>query len=157
MKTFDLVVLVVAAAVAAIGGTASADDIKEDAVKKELEKLAGTWQLISSEKDGTQAPEDEVKLTKYVIAGDRYTVQRAGKTVEEGTIRIDPTKAPKTIDVHPTKPEGKVQMGIYEWDGDEKFRSCFTHPGSAQTRPSLFSTTEGTGHVLSVGKREKVK
>jgi uncharacterized protein (TIGR03067 family) len=157
MKNFDLVVLVVAAAVAAIGGPASAGDTKQDAVKKELEKLAGTWQLVASEKDGAQAPEDEVKLTQYVIAGDRYTVQRAGKTVEEGTLRIDPARAPKTIDVHPTKPEGKVQMGIYEWDRDGKLGVCFTHPGTAQTRPSLFSTTKGTGHVLSVGKRGKVK
>jgi uncharacterized protein (TIGR03067 family) len=95
-----------------------------------------------------------VKHAKLVIAGDEYATQRAGKTVEEGTVRIDPTKKPKTIDIYPTKPEGKVERGIYEWDGDNKIRVCITHPGSAQRRPSLFSTTEGTGHVLSVCKRE---
>jgi uncharacterized protein (TIGR03067 family) len=132
-------------------------DAGEDATKKELEKLAGTWRLVSSEKDGKKAPEDELKEVKFIIAGDKYTVQRAGKTVEEGTVRIDPTKKPRTIDIYPVKPEGKVQMGIYEWDGDDSLRVCSTHPGTAQTRPSLFSTTEGTGHVMSVGKREKAK
>jgi len=98
-----------------------------------------------------------VKQLKLVIAGAKYTLRRAGKTVEEGTVRIDPTRAPKTIDISPTKPEGKVQLGIYEWDGNDRLRICFTHPGSAQTRPTDFSTTKGTGHVMEVCKREKTK
>jgi hypothetical protein len=54
-----------------------------------------------------------------------------------------------------TKPEGKVEMGIYEWDGDEKVRVCCTEPGAEQIWPRLFSTTKETSHVLSVVKREK--
>ena len=84
-------------------------------------------------------------------------MERAGKTVEEGWICIDPTRKPKVIDVYPTKPESKVVMGIYEWDGDDKFRFCGTHPGTEQTRPILFSTTKGSGHSLHVCKREKAK
>src|SRR5262249_39972305 len=128
----------------------------EDAYKKELENLAGTWQLVSSEKDGTNAPEDEVRLIKFVITGDKYVIQRAGKTIERGWIAIDPTQKPKVIDVYHTKPEGKVDMGSNEW-GDETLRVCFPHPGPAQPRPSLFSTTKGTGHVMSVCKREEIK
>jgi hypothetical protein len=48
-------------------------------------------------------------------------------------------------------------MGIYEWNGDEKLKVCGTHPGTEQTRPTLFSTTKGTGHVLFVCKRAKAK
>jgi uncharacterized protein (TIGR03067 family) len=132
-------------------------DAKEDPVKEELVKLAGTWQLVSSKKDGAEAPEEEVKLTKIVIAADRYAIERSGKTIEEGRVQIDPTKRPRTIDIYPTEPKAKVELGIYEWDGDNNIRICITHPGSAQVRPSLFSTVKGTGHVMSVCRREKGK
>jgi uncharacterized protein (TIGR03067 family) len=93
---------------------------------------AGTWQLVAFEKDGVQAPEADLKQTKYIITGDKYIVERAGKTVEEGWICIDPARKPKVIDVYPTKPEGKVEMGIYEWDGDDKLKVCCTDPGTDQ-------------------------
>jgi uncharacterized protein (TIGR03067 family) len=136
---------------------AGKSDVKTDPFKKELEKLAGTWQVVSSEKDGNPAPADEVKQTRVIIAGSKYTIQQAGKTVVEGTLYIDPTGKPRMIDVYPRKPEGKVEMGIYEWDGDEKVKMCFTHPGTVIARPGLFNTTKGTGHVMVVCKREKVK
>jgi len=82
-------------------------------------------------------------------------LQRAGKTVEVGTFRIDPTRKPRALDIYPTRPEGHVQLGICAWDGDKKLKVCYTHPGTAQTRPSLFSVTKGTGHVMSMFKREK--
>jgi uncharacterized protein (TIGR03067 family) len=156
MNIFALILLAVASTTACIGGAASGD-AKDDAVKKELEKLAGRWQLVSSEKDGSKALEEEIRQTKFIIVGDKYTVELSGKTVKEGTFRIDPSKKPKTIDIYPTEPEAKVQMGIYEWDGQEKIRVCCTHPGTAQTRPSLFSTTKGAGHVMSVCQKEMVK
>jgi uncharacterized protein (TIGR03067 family) len=157
MKAFVLILWTVAAAVAGNAWTAAGEDDLGAAVKKELKKLAGTWQLVAYEKDGVQAPEADTKQTKYIITGDKYTVEQAGKTVEEGWICIDPTRTPKLIDVYPTKPEGKVEMGIYEWDGDDKLKLCCTDPGTEQTRPRLFSTIKGTGHVLAVGKRERAK
>jgi uncharacterized protein (TIGR03067 family) len=96
-----------------------------------------------------------VKQLQLVIAGSRYTLRRAGKAVEEGTVRVDPTRSPRTINIYPTRPRGKVQLGIYKWEGDDGIRICFTHPGSAQTRPTEFSTTKGTGHVMEVCRRIK--
>ena len=157
MKALMLVLWTVAAAVAGVGWTAAVEDDKEAAYTKELEKLAGTWQLVASEKDGVQAPEADLKQSKYIITGDKYTVERAGKTVQEGWICIDPARKPKGIDVYPTKPEGKVEMGIYEWDGEDKLKVCTADPGTEQTRPRLFTTTRGTGHVLTVGHRVKTK
>ena len=157
MKALMLILWTVAAAVAGIGWTAAVEDDKEAAFKKELERLAGTWQLVAYEKDGVQAPEADLKQSKYIITGDKYTVERAGKTVEEGWICIDPARKPKVIDVYPTKPEGKVEMGIYEWDGDDKLKVCCADPGTEQTRPKLFSTTKGTGHVLTVCQRVRSK
>ena len=157
MKAFVLILWTVAAVVVGNGRTAAGEVDLAAAVKKELKKLAGTWQLVASEKDGVKVPEAETKDIKITIKGDKFTMERAGKTVEEGWICIDPTRKPKVIDFYPTKPDGKVEVGIYEWDGDDQLKVCFTDPGTEQTRPRLFSTTKGTGHVLSVAKREKAK
>jgi hypothetical protein len=40
-----------------------------------------------------------VKQIKIIITGDKFTMQRAGKTVEEGWVCIDPTRKPKVIDM----------------------------------------------------------
>lgn len=157
MKRFEVRALFVAMVLTGIGRTAANVDDEATAFRKELEKFAGTWQLVASEKDGVKAPEADLKQTKILMTGDKYTMERAGKTVEEGWICIDPARKPKVIDIYPTKPEGKVVMGIYEWDGDDKFKLCGTHPGTEQARPTLFSTTKGPGHVLFVCKRVKTK
>jgi len=157
MKALMLILWTIAAVVAVNGWTAAVEGDKEAAYKKELEKFTGTWQLVASEKDGVKAPEAEITDIKIIFKGDKFTMERAGKTVEEGWVCIDPARKPKVIDVYPIKPESKVVMGIYEWDGDDKFRLCGTHPGTEQTRPTLFSTTKGPGHTLHVCKRERTK
>jgi uncharacterized protein (TIGR03067 family) len=155
MKALMPILWTVVASVAGNGWTAAGEGDLGAACKKELEKSAGTWQLVASEKDGVRLPEAGTKDIKIIFKGDKFTMKRAGKTVEEGWICIDPTRKPKVIDVYAI--ESKVVMGIYKWDGDDKFRLCGTHPGTEQTRPILFSTTKGSGHSLHVCKREKAK
>jgi uncharacterized protein (TIGR03067 family) len=154
MKVLMLILWTVAA-VAGIRWTAVVGDDKEAVFKKELDKFAGTWQPVAAEKDGVKEPEADLKQIKVIFNGDKFTIERAGKTVEEGWICIDPARKTKVIDIYPR--ESKVEMGIYEWDGDDKIRLCSTHPGTEQTRPKLFSTTKGSGHVLFVIKRERAK
>jgi uncharacterized protein (TIGR03067 family) len=154
MRKTRFLALAVVATVAAVGYTAAADD-RAVVYKEELAKLAGTWQHVSAEKDGRSAPEDRVKAHTLVITGDHYAVRMNGKTIEEGTFYIDPSRKPKAIDAYPT--EGKVLKGIYEIGEDDTIRACFTHPGSDAMRPTEFSTTKGTGHVLQVAKRVKAK
>jgi uncharacterized protein (TIGR03067 family) len=141
--------MVVAFGVLVTGSGLRASD---DATRKELARLEGTWRVVASEKDGQASPPDDVESTTYSVAGDKYTVRRQGEVVEEGTFRIDPTRKPRSIDVFPSKPEGKIQRGIYEWAEDGAIRICFTHPGR-EDRPARFSTTEGTGHTLTTARR----
>jgi uncharacterized protein (TIGR03067 family) len=157
MKRLEVRFVVVAAALAGVGWTVTNVDDEAAAFRKELEKLAGTWQVVASEKDGVTAPEADLKQTKFIITGDKYILERAGKTVEEGWACIDPARKPKVIDIYPTKPAGKVMMGIYEWHGEDKLKVSCTDPGTEQTRPRLFSTTKGTGHVLTVCQRVRRK
>jgi uncharacterized protein (TIGR03067 family) len=141
--------MVVALGVLVTGAGTLASD---DATRKDLAPLEGTWRVVASEKDGAEAPRDDIESMTISVAGVTYTVRREGKVVEEGTLRIDPTRMPRSIDASPSKPEGKIQRGIYEWGEDGTIRTCFAHPGQ-EDRPARFSTTEGTGHTLTTARR----
>lgn len=112
------------------GASGSADD----ATAKELARFQGSWQAVALQNmDGTPALEEDVKNTHLEVEGNRFTL--TGKTFTiRGTFKIDPSKTPRTIDVHleGAKPEEPL-LGIYEIDGDRR-RSCFVPPGKA--RPS---------------------
>jgi len=141
MKRYALLVLVA-------GFLVAADDPKD-----ELKKLEGTWTMVSGEKDGKNVAEQTIKTAKLVIKGDQHDF-RIGDETFKGTLKVDPSKKPKTIDATDTEGpfKGKTLLGIYELDGDN-FKVCFAKPG--EDRPKEFSTKSGTGHILYVWKKEK--
>jgi len=123
----------------------------EDAARKELEKLQGTWQLVSAETDGKKVPEDRVKMIKLVIKGNTHTVFFGDDPVAKDiAFKIDPTKMPKQSD--DTLPDGKTIRGIYELDGD-MLKSYVA--GIDKERPTEFTSKAGTGNTLRVFKRVK--
>jgi uncharacterized protein (TIGR03067 family) len=128
---------------------------REDEAKKELEKLAGTWEAVSVEVGGKQLPEERIKDFKLIIEGDKYTT-KAGERTIKGTIKIDPSKDPKTIDA--TRAEGdekgKVLLGIYKLVDDDNLKLCFNEPDNKE-RPTEFKTAEGTKQRYYVLKRQK--
>src|SRR6266478_3404591 len=94
---------------------------KEAAVRKDREKMKGTWTVASLVMNGNKVPEGELTKLKIHIAADgAMTVQREGKTIIQTTTKIDPGKKPKAIDVTYTMGDLKDQsaQGIYEIDGD---------------------------------------
>jgi uncharacterized protein (TIGR03067 family) len=133
------------------GGFVSAED-KEEAVKKERQKMEGTWEVVSIEIDGNKLPMEEGKKSCVVLKGDKYTVKEGDNVIDEGTGTIDPTTKPKSLDAVPGKGDnkGKTMPGIYELKGDE-MRVCFARPGNA--RPTEFSSKNG--QILLVYKRSK--
>jgi uncharacterized protein (TIGR03067 family) len=146
-------------AVAAVGLVlVAADAPKKDVVKDELAKLQGTWRLVAMEANGEKAPDEQVKNVVRKITGDKYEVTRDGKPAGKGTMAVDPTKSPKTVDAEATvpTPDGGTRTinisGIYEFDGDT-MKTCLADPG--KERPTEFSTKEGSGHRLFVWKKEK--
>jgi len=133
----------------ALTGATSAADTKEDAVKAELGKLQGTWQLVSVETVGKAAPEDLIKTIRVVIAGSKHTVHVGDQVpAKDIPFTIDPSKKPKqTTD---KLPDGTEIKGIYELDGDT-LKSCVAPPG--KDRPTKF---EGKGgNTVRVFKRVK--
>ena len=121
---------------------------QDNATKKDLAKLQGTWALVSGERDGKKVPEEEAKNTVITIRGSDFVfpdVSQIG-TSAKGTIKLDPTKNPKWIDSTSSK-GGAKSLGIYEFVGNG-YRVCFAEPG--KDRPQHFSAKSGSGNDLQV-------
>jgi uncharacterized protein (TIGR03067 family) len=99
----------------------------EELIKKDYERLTGTFQLVSGVIDGKAVPEDVRRQTKLVTTMNKFTVSDAGEagTSAAGTFKIDPTKSPKTADSLQTEgpDKGKTILGIYEIIDDKHKRA----------------------------------
>src|SRR4051812_32417429 len=95
--------------VAGFGLSGVAGDTKDDASKKELKAIAGTWKPISAETDGIEVPEKVLKENSWTRDESGKVVGRRGdKIFLEGTVKkIDATKNPKTIDMEVTAGDQK--------------------------------------------------
>ena len=134
--------------------TAAADD-KAKAIKEDRKKYEGTWQVVSLEVDGNKsAEEDAKKITVVNEADGKWAIEVEGKVIARGTSEIDPTKKPKAVDLTMTEGDDKGQtfLGIYEF-GDDTRKVCLAAAG--KERPTEFSSTAGSGHILAVLKRVK--
>ncbi len=137
-------------------GVPLAADAKEEAAMKELQKMEGTWLVTLLELNGEKATEEQNQRPqiKLLVKGDKYTVYHGEERVVEGTLKLDPTKKPKTMDIiaddGPNK--GLAMQGIYELEGDT-MKVCFAQ--LRQERPSEFRTKAGTNQMLFGYKRVK--
>ena len=134
---------------------ASGDDAKDEAIKKDRQRIEGTWRVTSLAINGNKSKvEDAQKLT--VVNDDKGTWRlRAGdKEVSKGTSTFDPTKKPKTIDFTPTAGGGTddLFLGIYQL-GKNKRKLCFAPTGKA--RPTEFSSTAENQQILVTFERIK--
>lgn len=140
---------------AAIARPAWAEE-DDEAFKKELAALAGTWRLESSLVNGDSPPEEVRKEVAMTRTADGKIVGRRGETVMmEGIVKkLDLAATPKTIatDITAGDNKGKTVEGIYELDGDT-LRICVALPGNP--RPTKFNGDAGSNCALMVYKREK--
>lgn len=126
------------------------------ATKQDLQPLQGTWMMVSETKAGQKVPANAVKPSTMTVTGEKYVVKMGDGTVEEGTIKVDASKTPKTIDVTPTSGEnkGRTYHGIFEITGDTA-RDAFAAPDKA--RPTSFESTAASGVVVRSYKRQNKK
>jgi uncharacterized protein (TIGR03067 family) len=125
----------------------------EERLKREEEKLAGTWRVTAAKANGERVPPDQVPKMKLTFKDGKFTVQHGEQKPLEGTYKIDPSKKPKTIDItnRTTGPEeGRKQVGIYELNDNElKICAC----DSSKKRPTDFDTRNKEGYSVLVLKR----
>jgi uncharacterized protein (TIGR03067 family) len=121
--------------------------------KEEAKMLEGTWALVTADVGGTPFPEEIRKTTKLVLKGDKYVVT-VGKMADEGTIKLDPNKKPKTMDITGTEGpnKGKTFLCIYELK-DDMLTICYDLSG--KDRPTEFKTKKDPKLSLATYKREK--
>ena len=106
----------------------------DEAVKKELEALKGTWDSTSAKTDSKEGlplfgPHVTFNGTSYFL-----TVGSKKLQFESGTISVDPSKTPKRFDYRCEKGpnKGKKIQGIYELKDDD-LKIVISAPG--QVRP----------------------
>jgi uncharacterized protein (TIGR03067 family) len=123
-----------------------------DPSKKDLERMQGDWAAESMMRDGQKFPDEDAQAYFRTVKGDTYTVFRFSKVSGKGTMKLDATKNPKTIDVTPDG--GKIQpmAGIYSLEGDI-LTLCTGQPG--KPRPTKLASEPDSGITLAVWKREK--
>src|SRR5262245_15790509 len=125
-----------------------------DAAKKDMERLQGTWTVVTMEEKGSKAPEEVLKDIAVEIKGDRIIISEKGKLVVEFRYKLDAGKKPRAIDLtHLSGDEkGKTELGIYEVEGDTA-RFCVSD--AARERPGAFGTSKDDDRNLFVIKRKK--
>jgi uncharacterized protein (TIGR03067 family) len=113
----------------------------------------GVWLPSSAELGGEQFPEEVRKTIRLEVKGDQYTVT-AGKTIDRGTCKLNPSAKPKTMDITGTEGPnvGRTILAIYERNGDT-LRVCYDLAG--KTRPTEFKTSPGTQLFLVEYKLQK--
>ena len=145
MRRAGLVLLVLAVGVLGAPGA--------DAGKKDQARMQGDWAAEALTIDGMKLPDDDAQAYFRTVKGNAYTVFRFSKAAARGTFTLDATKSPRTMDVTPAGPrKGKPILAIYKLEGDT-LTICNAGPG--KERPKTFTAPAGSGHTLTVWKREK--
>ena len=127
---------------------------KDDATKKEVAKLLGTWRVQSAQREGQPLEGFKDGLTASTKDGKIAVKFPDGTEGGYGTYTLDLTLTPKginyTLDYGPYK--GKEVKGIYSTESDT-LKICRSDPG--KERPKEFTTKADSGRMLFTAKREK--
>jgi uncharacterized protein (TIGR03067 family) len=141
---------------ASLAPPSPADD-KEDAGRKELKKLEGTWQMVAGEHEGRKIPDENVRKSRITWKGAEVAVDTPHQSAHtiRARVTLDPSRSPREMDwVREVGPEkGKTQHAIFEFLSEDEYRICFA-PGDSP-RPREFHTRPGTGEFQHVWKRVK--
>ena len=144
---------------------------KDDAIKMDLDKLQGTWIVVSMEGNGELVKDP--KDTKFVFAGNRVTFHYRGEKQEATPFAINPAKSPREIDF--TQPDAMKDdpawPGIYLVEGDSlkiylpdyhtetkaggKTKIVFDRKVVVGERPTSFVEKQAKSATLLVLKRDK--
>ncbi|HUL72721.1 MAG TPA: TIGR03067 domain-containing protein [Vicinamibacterales bacterium] len=115
--------------------------------KKALDQIQGNWLIVSF--NGQDVPAgNELYL---VFTGEKYEQWVNGSVEERGTVKLDPSTKPMSIDLSIVEGNdaGKLQLGLIEVTGDTMNLS-FAAPG-VPTRPK----TPDDAELYAVLKKKK--
>jgi uncharacterized protein (TIGR03067 family) len=131
----------------------AAEPRKDDATS-DLDPLQGGWTAVLVFINGEAVPADRARTGELVIEDDQYRAKLDTRAAT-GTIKVDPSKAPKEIDFTYTEGEqkGKTVKGIYKIAGDDLTICRGLTENDA--RPIEFAAPVNSGRLLVTWKRSK--
>jgi uncharacterized protein (TIGR03067 family) len=120
--------------------------------RQEGKKMQGTWKPVTAELGGKPFPDEILKTMKLVLTDGKYTVT-VGEQADEGTVKLDPARSPRAMDIVGTKGpnQGRTILAIYELK-DDTLRICYDLSGIG--RPKEFKTQPDTQLFLVEYKRQ---
>lgn len=122
-------------------------------IRKDKERLQGTWKVIAAESKGEKVPAKELNDLFLIFEDDMIQVQEDKKKQDRYTYRLTPDRKPKEIDFAYTKgpKKGRTDRAIYLFQGD-RLTFCIQED-EAQPRPKEFNTEPDTALFLVVLER----
>lgn len=131
--------------------TARADD---DAAKKDLKAMQGTWKVTAAEHDGDSL--DRIVGGIMVVKDNNFHIKTVSGTELKGDLVLNPAKTPKHLDyIHQDGPlKDKKWEGIYELK-DDTLKICYAEADSEKERPTEFKTLKKSALLYLELKREK--
>jgi uncharacterized protein (TIGR03067 family) len=121
----------------------------------ELPKLAGTWSIVSGERNGQRLPDERVAGLRVTITADTITVfDRGNKPFFVVRYKLNTAVTPNEINMEMTDGpyRGAVAQGVVTMDSAEQMRLIYST--GSQGRPREFRTVPGgTTATLFILKR----
>jgi len=145
--------LPVSATVCRAGDPANPD--KDNAAKQEMEKLQGTWRLVSEVIAGEKSDMTMCRV-EWVFKGDHVTITIDGE--KEFAIRtryrLLPSTRPKGFDLMERDDKHVASRAIYSLEGDTL---TMAHFRMSEDRPKDFRPSRGTGGRRENGKEKIIR
>lgn len=119
----------------------------------ETAKITGVWEPVSAEFAGQPFSPETLKTMKLILKADGYSA-KVGDVIDEGKLKLDTSKTPKTMDIIGTlgPNKDKTFLAIYELNGDT-LRICYDL--SEKSRPTEFKSAKDSQLLVASYKRVK--
>src|SRR5689334_6015086 len=120
----------------------AADGRRDEATRKDLKRIQGTWAFVLIEEEGRRKTHRELKGMEdrlYWTFRDNAVIRNLGDEPVRGTFKLDATKQPREIDLFDYAGKGKTVRGIYAFEG-ERLKICLGSVKSGE-RPREFASS----------------
>jgi uncharacterized protein (TIGR03067 family) len=116
------------------------------------DKMQGAWQIVRVEFTGQPSGPAAGQLSEPDLFWTDIWI-RPGRTTPQYTLKLDPTKTPKEVDLTAPRLGTQVLKGIYKFEAGQLFICYSYEPDLA--RPTDFKTTPSERRYLYVLERLK--